>query len=118
MRNQSTSSLHFQRKISEFCNVRIAPVASKRALQNIRPYLISLVSYRKTPPMRNGRINWQAVTEPCGIEDELTAEMKKTFALALKPSSGGWTRSDRRKMTARQSSSLEETGTLLVVRPR
>ncbi|MBP1886520.1 hypothetical protein [Sinorhizobium mexicanum] len=83
MRNQSTSSLHFQRKISEFCDVRIAPFASKRALENIRPYLISLVIYRKTPPLRNGRIDWQAVTEACGIEDEMTAELKKTVRSGL-----------------------------------
>ncbi|MBP2238687.1 hypothetical protein J2Z31_005228 [Sinorhizobium kostiense] len=83
MRNQSTSSLHFQRKISEFCNVRIAPVASKRALENIRPYLISLIIHRKMPPMRNGRIDWQAVADACGIEDEMTAELKKNLRSGL-----------------------------------
>lgn len=83
MRNQSASSLHFQRKISEFCNVRIAPVATKRALENIRPYLISLIIHRETPPMRNGRIDWQAVADACGIEDEMTAELKKTVRSGL-----------------------------------
>ncbi|MEY9584275.1 hypothetical protein [Sinorhizobium fredii] len=83
MRNQSTSSLHFQRKISEFCNVRVAPVASKRALENIRPYLISLIINRKMPPMRNGRIDWQAVADACGIEDEMTAELKKNLRSGL-----------------------------------
>ncbi|ACP21992.1 hypothetical protein NGR_b05330 (plasmid) [Sinorhizobium fredii NGR234] len=83
MRKQSTSSLYFQRKISEFCNIRVAPFASKRALENIRPYLISLVIYRKTPPMRNGRIDWQAVADTCGIEDEMTAELKKNLRPGL-----------------------------------
>lgn len=83
MKNQSASSLHFQRKISEFCNVGIAPVATKRALENIRPYLISLIIHRKTPPMRNGRIDWQAVADACGIEDEMTAELKKTVRSGL-----------------------------------
>ncbi len=83
MRNQSASSLHFQRKISEFCSVRIAPVASKQALENIRPYLITLIIHRKTPPMRHGRIDWQAITEACGIEGEMTAELKKNLRSGL-----------------------------------
>ncbi|WP_410176692.1 hypothetical protein [Sinorhizobium medicae] len=83
MRKQSTSSLHFQRKISEFCNIRVAPFASNRALENIRPYLTSLIIYRKAPPMRNGRIDWQAVASACGIEDEMTAELKKNLRSGL-----------------------------------
>ncbi|WP_370643762.1 hypothetical protein [Shinella sp. NM-101] len=83
MKNQSASSIHFQRKISEFCQVRIAPVASKRGLENIKPYLISLIIYRKLPPTRTGRIDWQAVAEACSIEAELTPELKKNLLPAL-----------------------------------
>lgn len=83
MRNQSTSSLHFQCKISEFCNIRIAPVVTKRALEKIRSYLTSLVIYRQAPPMRNGRIDWQAIAGACGIEDEMTAELKKNLRPGL-----------------------------------
>lgn len=83
MRTQSTSSLHFQRKICEFCSIRIAPVASRRALENIRPYLTTLITCRKTPPMRNGRIDWQAVAQACSIEDEMTAELKKNLRSGL-----------------------------------
>src|SRR5690606_4006638 len=70
-------------KISEFCQVRIAPVASKRGLENIKPYLISLIIYRKLPPTRTGRIDWQAVAEACSIEAELTPELKKNLLPAL-----------------------------------
>ena len=45
------SSRHFQRKISEFCEVRIAPMFSKRVLESVRPYLVSLIIYRKRPPV-------------------------------------------------------------------
>jgi hypothetical protein len=65
MKTQAASSLHFQRKISDFCDVRIAPLVSKRALENIRPYLTSLIIYRKHPPMRTGRIDWQTVSDAC-----------------------------------------------------
>ena len=77
MPKQDISSHHFQRKISEFCDVRIAPIASKRVLENVRPYLISLVIYRKSPPILNGRIDWTTVGQACGIQDELTADLKK-----------------------------------------
>jgi hypothetical protein len=51
------SSRHFQRKISEFRELRIAPIAPKRVLENIRPYLINLIIYRKPPPILNGRLD-------------------------------------------------------------
>jgi hypothetical protein len=51
------SSRHFQRKISEFCEVRIAPISSKRVLENARSYLVSLIIYRKRPPILNGRLD-------------------------------------------------------------
>ncbi|MGZ2408389.1 hypothetical protein ACVIKO_005710 [Rhizobium ruizarguesonis] len=43
MTKQDLSSRHFQRKIPEFCEVRMAPIAPKRVLENIRP--ISLADY-------------------------------------------------------------------------
>jgi hypothetical protein len=61
MPKQDLSSHHFQRKISEFCEVRKAPIAPKRVLENIRPYLISLIIYRKPPPILNGRIDWTTI---------------------------------------------------------
>lgn len=83
MPKQDLSSRHFQQKISKFCEVRIAPVTSKRLLENIRPYLISLIIYRKSPPLQNRRIDWMAISHACGIEDELTADLKKQFRIAL-----------------------------------
>jgi len=61
MTKQDLSSRHFQRKISEFCEVRIAPIVPKRVLQSIRPYLISPIIYRKPPPILNGRIDWMTI---------------------------------------------------------
>ncbi|WP_075042273.1 hypothetical protein [Brucella intermedia] len=81
MRNQTDSTLHFQRKISEFCDIRITPLVSKRALDNIKPYLASLIIYRKHPPMRATGVDWQSITDACGLEYEMTATLKK----ALRP---------------------------------
>ncbi|MFB4374927.1 hypothetical protein RAC92_15280 [Agrobacterium sp. CR_3] len=69
------SSRHFQRKISEFCEIRIASIASRRALENIRPYLASLIVDRKSPPLLN-HIDWTMIGQACGIEAELTVELK------------------------------------------
>ncbi|MGO4566917.1 hypothetical protein AB4Z52_17985 [Rhizobium sp. 2YAF20] len=63
MSKQDLSSRHFQRKMLEFCEVRIAPVAPKRVLENIRPYLINLIIYRKPPPILNGRIDWMTIEQ-------------------------------------------------------
>ncbi len=83
MTKHDLSSRHFQRKISEFCELRIAPIASRRVLENIRPYLSSLIIYRKSPPLLNGHIDWTMISQACGIEAELTAELKKQLRVGL-----------------------------------
>ncbi|WP_205583933.1 hypothetical protein [Neorhizobium sp. NCHU2750] len=83
MTKNELGSRHFQRKISEFCELRIAPIASWRVLENIRPYLASLIIYRKSPPLLNGHIDWMTIGQACGIETELTAELKKQLQPGL-----------------------------------
>jgi hypothetical protein len=83
MTKHDLSVRHFQRKISEFCELRIAPTASRRVLENIRPYLMSLIIYRKLPPILNGHIDWTTIGQACGIEAELTAELKKQLRPGL-----------------------------------
>lgn len=83
MTKHDLSSRHFQRKISKFCELRIAPVASRRVFENIRPYLASLIIYRKSPPLLNGHIDWKMIGQACGIEAELTAELKKQLRPGL-----------------------------------
>lgn len=81
MAKHDLSSHHFQRNISDFCEVRIAPIASKRMPQSIRTFLIGLVIHRQLPPIANGRMDWTAIGQSCGIENQLTADWKK----ALRP---------------------------------
>jgi len=83
MNKHDLSSRHFQQKISQFCELRIAPITSRRVLENIRPYLTSLIIYRKSPPLLNGRIDWTMISQACGIEAELTAELKKQLRPGL-----------------------------------
>lgn len=44
---------------------------SKRGSENVRPYLISLIIYWKSPPLLNGGINWATLVRACGIKAEL-----------------------------------------------
>lgn len=83
MNKQSASSFHFQRKISEFCQVRISPILSGQEFENIRSYLASLILHRKKPPMRSGGIDWRDFAEACGLESELTSELRQTLRPAL-----------------------------------
>lgn len=83
MTKHDLSSRHFQRRIARFCELRIAPIASKRVSENIRPYLASLIIYRKSPPVLNGHIDWTTVGQACGIEDELTEKLKKQLRPGL-----------------------------------
>jgi hypothetical protein len=46
MNHQIASSQLFQGKISEFCQVRIAPIASQHAFENIQSYMLYLISSR------------------------------------------------------------------------
>lgn len=63
--------------------MRIAPISSKRVLENVRPYLISLIIYRRQPPILSGHLDWTAIGEACGIEAEMTAELKKQLRPAV-----------------------------------
>lgn len=83
MNKQPASSHHFQRKISEFCQVRISPLVSGRELQNIRSYLTTLILHRKKPPMRGYGVDWREFAEACGVESELTQQVRLTLRPAL-----------------------------------
>ncbi len=106
MTTHDPSSRHFQRKISEFCELRIAPVASRRVFENIRPYLASLIVYRKSPPLLNGHIDWTTIGQACGIEAELTAELKSSSGLLWMPSSDGSAHHRQPKSDGHQSQRL------------
>ncbi|MBB4226592.1 hypothetical protein GGD56_000412 [Rhizobium mongolense] len=45
--------------------------------------MISLIIYRKPPPILNGRIDCTTIGQVCGIEGELTAELKKQLRPGL-----------------------------------
>lgn len=83
MTNPLVTSLHFQRKMADFCDLRIAPVADRRTLENIKSWFDTLITLRRSPPMRKAYIDWAAVVEICGIEGKLSEELRRNLRSGL-----------------------------------
>lgn len=83
MSKPDLSSRHFQRKISAFCELRIAPITTKRATEGINSYLINLIVHRGSPALVNGRIDWTEISHACGIDGEFSDDLKKQVRIAL-----------------------------------
>lgn len=83
MPNEDLSRRHFQKKISSYCDVRIAPVAPVWVLDNVRRYLLGLISFRKKPALAGSRYDWQQIAHDCGIDEALTTTLKKQLRPAL-----------------------------------
>ncbi|WP_313665645.1 hypothetical protein [Shinella sp.] len=83
MSKPDLSSRHFQRKISKFCELRIAPIASKRSSSVIEAYLTKLIAHSMIPPLLNGRFDWTEIAHACRLGEELTGDLKKQIRIAL-----------------------------------
>ncbi|AYM60613.1 hypothetical protein [Agrobacterium fabrum] len=83
MPNEDLSKRHFQKKISTYCDVRIVPVAPDWVVDNLRAYLLALITFRKTPALANNRYDWRQIAHDCGIDEELTTALKKQLRPAL-----------------------------------
>ncbi len=83
MSKPDLSSRHFQRKISKFCELRIAPIASKRSTNAIEAYFIKLIADRMVPPLLNGRFDWTEISHACRLGEDLTGDLKKQIRIAL-----------------------------------
>lgn len=83
MPNEDLSKRHFQKKISTYCDVRIVPVAPHWVVDNLRAYLLALITFRKTPALANNRYDWRQIAHDCGIDEELTTALKKQLRPAL-----------------------------------
>lgn len=83
MSKPDLSSRHFQSKISKFCALRIAPIASKSSLSNVEAYLLKLIVHRRTPPLLNGSIDWAEIAQACQLGSDLTGDLKQQIRIAL-----------------------------------
>lgn len=83
MPNEDLSKRQFQKKISAYCDVRIVSVAPDRVVDNVRAYLLALITFRKTPALANNRYDWRQIAHDCGIDEALTITLKKQLRPAL-----------------------------------
>lgn len=74
---KSSASDVFQRKISDFCDLRLAPLLQPRSFENLKGFMIGLVVFQSRPPLRAGRVDWQEIATLCGMDAEMSAELKR-----------------------------------------
>ncbi|TPW28250.1 hypothetical protein FJU08_17885 [Martelella alba] len=116
MQTQTAASLHFQRKITEFCNLRIAPLVPNQTLDNIRPYLTHLITCRKRPPKKRNGIDWQTISDSCCLDGEMTDALKRNLQSGLE-AIGRWVESEEARSIARAAPAGRQTATLVRKRP-
>lgn len=75
---KSSASDVFQRKISDFCDLKLAPLLQPRSFENFKGFMVGLVIFQSRPPLRAGRVDWQEIATLCCLDAEMSAELKRT----------------------------------------
>ena len=74
---KSSASDVFQRKIADFCDMRLKPLLQPRSFENIKGFMIGLIVFQSRPPLRAGRVDWQEIASLCGMDEEMSPELKR-----------------------------------------
>jgi hypothetical protein len=74
---KSSASDVFQRKISDFCDLRLKPLLQPRSFENVKGFMIGLIVFQSRPPLRAGRVDWQEIASLCGMDEEMSPELKR-----------------------------------------
>ncbi|ENN88199.1 hypothetical protein RHSP_40300 [Rhizobium freirei PRF 81] len=74
---KNSASDVFQRKISDFCDLRLAPLLQPRSFENLKGFMIGLVVFQSRPPLRAGRVDFQEIATLCGMDAEMSPEVKR-----------------------------------------
>lgn len=74
---KSSASDVFQRKISDFCDMRLKPLLQPRSFENIKGFMIGLIVFQSRPPLRAGRVDFQEIASLCGMDEEMSPEFKR-----------------------------------------
>ncbi|WP_320197002.1 hypothetical protein RMR10_024190 (plasmid) [Agrobacterium rosae] len=62
------SAIVFRRKISSFCDMKLAPLTDARQLRALSEYMTDLIDDRMPPPMLGRHVNWEEISCACGLE--------------------------------------------------
>ncbi|MGG6896812.1 MULTISPECIES: hypothetical protein [Rhizobium] len=74
---KNSASDVFQRKISDFCDLRLAPLLQPRSFENLKGFMIGLIVFQSRPPLRAGRVDFQEIATLCGMDAEMSPEVKR-----------------------------------------
>lgn len=65
-----------RRKISSFCEVKLASLLSTAELRAFSAYMLRLIDDRTPPPMMGKHVDWIEVTRECGLE-QTSAKLRR-----------------------------------------
>lgn len=70
-------------KISDYCQVRVAPFTSTEELSGIRTYMIALIMDKQLPPIRNHAYHWVEIATQCQISFDRMKSLRGMIEPAL-----------------------------------
>lgn len=69
----------FQKKIADFCQTRIRPIAEPDELETIQCYMLSLIAFRRAAPSRAGKWDWQAIASGAGLTPSRMGKLRRAL---------------------------------------
>lgn len=78
------SAIVFRRKISSFCDMKLAPLTDARQVRAISEYMIGLIDDQMPPPMFGRHVNWEEISLACGLE-QISAELRRVGQYGFDP---------------------------------
>ena len=70
------SAIVFRRKISSFCDMKLAPLTDARQFRALSEYMTRLIDDRMPPPMLGRHVNWEEISFACGC-GQASAELRR-----------------------------------------
>lgn len=73
----NASTQVFLRKITSFCELRLEGSFAPAEYENIRSYMLGLVTRGVMPPHHAGKIDWQEIAVACNLSGPSLAQAKR-----------------------------------------
>ncbi len=62
------TAIVLRRKISSFCEMKLAPLTDAKQFHAISEYMTGLIDDRVPPPSLGRKVNWEEISCSCGLE--------------------------------------------------
>jgi hypothetical protein len=70
------SAIVFRRKISSFCEMKLAPLTDVKQFRALSEYMVGLIDDRMPPPVLGRHVNWEEISLACDL-GQTSAELRK-----------------------------------------